>query len=107
MVASSSIPLFSHLSEMNDEEKYGIIARFIPCDRCSHCKGWHPYDTTNNDCHCGHDTFHHIDNGQDLDRRLKVALRLTELLEVKIYISRVAPYNAKTKALFFILYVFF
>jgi hypothetical protein len=82
------MPLFPHLAEMNDEEKYSIIARFIPCDRCSQCTGWHPYDSSNdssNDCQCGHDTFHHIDNGQDLDRRLKVALRLTELLEVNQY----------------------
>jgi hypothetical protein len=77
------MPLFPHLAEMNDEEKYSVIARFIPCDRCSQCKGWHPYDSSNEtNCQCGHDTFHHIDNGQDLDRRLKVALRLTELLEV-------------------------
>ncbi|KAI9265496.1 hypothetical protein EDC94DRAFT_517094 [Helicostylum pulchrum] len=67
---------------MSDEEKYAMIARFIPCDLCSTCKGWHPsYSETN--CQCGHDTFHHIDNGQDLDRRLKVASRLNELLEEK------------------------
>ncbi|KAI8355124.1 hypothetical protein EDC96DRAFT_446806 [Choanephora cucurbitarum] len=70
---------------MNDEEKYGIIARFIPCDLCSGCKGWHPYqnDNSQTDCQCGHDTFHHVNQGQDLNRRLKVALRLIELLEEK------------------------
>ncbi|KAI7890296.1 uncharacterized protein EV154DRAFT_422145 [Mucor mucedo] len=65
---------------MSDEEKYAMIARFIPCDLCS-CKGWHP--SYNNSCQCGHDTFHHVDNGQDLERRLKVASRLNELLEEK------------------------
>lgn len=84
MAASTSLPLFPQLAEMSDEEKYNIIARFIPCDTCSTCKGWHPsYNETN--CQCGHDTFHHIDNGQDLDRRLKVAIRLNELLEVRLY----------------------
>jgi hypothetical protein len=83
-MVSSSLPLFPQLAEMSDEEKYGIVARFIPCDLCSTCKGWHPYDNNQVNCQCGHDTFHHIDNGQDLDRRLKVALRLNELLEVII-----------------------
>ncbi|KAF1803299.1 hypothetical protein FB192DRAFT_1277095 [Mucor lusitanicus] len=68
---------------MSDEEKYGIVARFIPCDLCSTCKGWHPYESNQANCQCGHDTFHHIDNAQDLDRRLKVAFRLNELLEEK------------------------
>lgn len=81
MVASSP-PLFPQLEEMSEEEKYSIIARFIPCNVCSSCKGFHPYD--DKDCQCGHDTFHHVDNGQDLDRRLKVALRLNELLEVHL-----------------------
>ncbi|KAI8639369.1 hypothetical protein BD408DRAFT_271219 [Parasitella parasitica] len=81
-MVSSSLPLFPQLAEMSDEEKYGIIARFMPCDLCATCKGWHPFDNNQINCQCGHDTFHHIDNGQDLDRRLKVALRLNELLEV-------------------------
>ncbi|KAI8889730.1 hypothetical protein K501DRAFT_88409 [Backusella circina FSU 941] len=82
-MVASSLPLFPQLAEMSDEEKYAIIARFIPCDLCGTCKGWHPYAGDEGRCQCGHDTFHHIDNGQDLDRRLKVALRLIELLEVK------------------------
>ncbi|CEP08954.1 hypothetical protein [Parasitella parasitica] len=82
-MVSSSLPLFPQLAEMSDEEKYGIIARFMPCDLCATCKGWHPYDNNQINCQCGHDTFHHIDNGHDLDRRLKVALRLNELLEEK------------------------
>lgn len=86
MAATSSLPLFPQLAEMSDEEKYAMIARFIPCDLCSAtCKGWHPDDKSDQEqlsCQCGHDTFHHIDNGQDLDRRLKVAIRLNELLEV-------------------------
>lgn len=84
-MVSSSLPLFPQLAEMSDEEKYGIVARFIPCDLCSTCKGWHPYESNQANCQCGHDTFHHIDNAQDLDRRLKVAFRLNELLEVDIY----------------------
>ncbi|KAI7901745.1 uncharacterized protein BX663DRAFT_513906 [Cokeromyces recurvatus] len=83
MIASSTLPLFPQLAEMNDQEKYAIIARFIPCDLCPQCKGWHPYDNDTINCQCGHDTVHHIDNGQDLERRLKVALRLNELLEEK------------------------
>ncbi|KAI8380363.1 hypothetical protein BD560DRAFT_388042 [Blakeslea trispora] len=83
MVASSSLPLFPQLAEMNDEEKYGIIARFIPCDQCTNCKGWHPSDPQQTDCQCGHDTLHHIHQGHDLTRKLKVALRLLELLEEK------------------------
>ncbi|KAL7331648.1 histone acetyltransferase [Mucor circinelloides] len=82
-MVSSSLPLFPQLAEMSDEEKYGIVARFIPCDLCSTCKGWHPYESNQANCQCGHDTFHHIDNAQDLDRRLKVAFRLNELLEEK------------------------
>ncbi|CAO3645338.1 unnamed protein product [Mucor fragilis] len=82
-MVSSSLPLFPQLAEMSDEEKYGIVARFIPCDLCSTCKGWHPYESDQANCQCGHDTFHHIDNAQDLDRRLKVAFRLNELLEEK------------------------
>lgn len=84
MAASTSLPLFPQLAEMSDEEKYAIIARFIPCDLCSTCTGWHPASFDEANCHCGHDTYHHIDNGQDLDRRLKVAIRLNELLEVYI-----------------------
>lgn len=72
--------LFPQLEEMNDEEKYYLIAPFIPCDLCSTCNGFHLQEQDK--CQCGHDTFHHIDNGQDLDRRVKVALRLNELLEV-------------------------
>lgn len=83
MAASTSLPLFPQLAEMSDEEKYAIIARFIPCDLCSTCTGWHPASFDEANCHCGHDTYHHIDNGQDLDRRLKVAIRLNELLEEK------------------------
>lgn len=71
---------FSQLEEMSEEEKHNIIARFIPCDSCS-CNGFHPYNDKDG-CYCGHEAFHHIDKGQDLDRRLKVALRLNELLEV-------------------------
>ncbi|CAO3612373.1 unnamed protein product [Mucor hiemalis] len=68
MAASTSLPLFPQLAEMSDEEKYAIIARFIPCDLCSTCTGWHPaYNETN--CHCGHDTY--------------LAIRLNELLEEK------------------------
>jgi histone acetyltransferase len=80
MVASSSPPLFPQLEEMSDEEKYRVISRFIPCSSCS-CQGFQPQETSTY-CTCGHDTFAHVDNGQDLDRRLKVATRLNELLYV-------------------------
>ncbi|KAI8974695.1 hypothetical protein BDB01DRAFT_728668 [Pilobolus umbonatus] len=65
---------------MKEEEKQAIIARFLPCQECQ-CQGWHP--SSGNTCECGHTTYHHIDHGEDIDRRLRVALRLIELLEEK------------------------
>jgi hypothetical protein len=81
---ATSLPLFPQLAEMSDEQKYKLIARFIPCDQCSSCKGWHTDRNTKDICQCGHDILNHIDQGHDLQRRSKVALRLVELLEVNM-----------------------
>lgn len=81
---ATSSPLFPQLAEMSDEQKYKLIARFIPCDQCSSCKGWYTDINTKDICQCGHDILNHIDQGHDLQRRSKVALRLVELLEVNM-----------------------
>jgi histone acetyltransferase len=73
--------LFPQLAEITEEEKIKKIARHMPCDSCS-CQGWKPgYAFTS--CVCSHDAKNHLDNKEDWERRLKVALRLEELLKVQ------------------------
>ncbi|KAG0167970.1 histone acetyltransferase [Apophysomyces sp. BC1015] len=58
----------------------------MPCDHCSDCQGWRPPAeelAADLACACGHNVFQHVDHMEDLDRRLKVALRIGELLEEK------------------------
>ncbi|KAI8969225.1 hypothetical protein BDF20DRAFT_151378 [Mycotypha africana] len=91
--SSVSMPLFPQLAEMSEEDKLRLVARYLPCDVCptsssSACRGWRPKSDSSKvgrekGCRCGHDFEHHVDKGQDLNRRLKVALRLNELLEEK------------------------
>ncbi|KAG1054501.1 hypothetical protein G6F43_003486 [Rhizopus delemar] len=59
---ATSPSLFPQLQEMSNEQKHKLIARFMPCDLC---------------------LVYHVDQSQDLQRRLKIALRLAELLEEK------------------------
>lgn len=80
--------LFPQLALMSEEEKILKVARHLGCDECD-CQGWRP-DVTSvqfslDACMCGHDADHHVDKKQDFTRRLKVALRLDELLEVNIH----------------------
>ncbi|KAL9542591.1 hypothetical protein MBANPS3_008536 [Mucor bainieri] len=76
--------LFPQIASMNDSDKMLKLARHMPCDQCD-CQGWRPNFSMefSNDCLCGHDTEHHIDHKQDFVRRLKVALRIDELLQEK------------------------
>lgn len=78
--------LFPQLVHMSEGEKILKVAKHMPCDQCQDCQGWRPdlsvefspLDT----CICGHEPEHHVNNKQDFTRRLKVALRMDELLEV-------------------------
>ncbi|KAL0077240.1 hypothetical protein F4703DRAFT_1743196 [Phycomyces blakesleeanus] len=85
--AVSFAALFPQLDELTEEEKCKYIARHLPCDHCSDCHGWQPAQSSqvsfDNTCVCGHDIYTHVDNKQDMTRRLKVALRINELLEEK------------------------
>ncbi|KAF1796667.1 hypothetical protein FB192DRAFT_1291907 [Mucor lusitanicus] len=69
---------------MSDNDKMLKLARHMRCDQCD-CQGWRPNFSMefSNDCLCGHDTEHHVDHKQDFMRRLKVALRIDELLQEK------------------------
>lgn len=86
---SSDLPesldeLFPQLASMSDNDKMLKLARHMPCDQCD-CQGWRPNFSMefSNDCLCEHDTEHHVDHKQDFVRRLKVALRIDELLQEK------------------------
>src|SRR5271170_3973842 len=67
-----------------------LVARHSPClaDSCS-CSGWKPGTSRNTDCQrCGHDLEHHgmqevegLDE-EEKERRIKVASRIDELLNV-------------------------
>ncbi|KAF7730997.1 histone acetyltransferase [Apophysomyces ossiformis] len=87
MSASPSLSdSWAHLTEMSEEEKYKIVARHMPCDHCSDCQGWRPpIESEDGDsvCACGHTVSEHIDHMEDFDRRLKVGLRISELLQEK------------------------
>jgi histone acetyltransferase len=79
--------LFPQLVNMSESEKILKLARHMPCDHCQQdCQGWRPdlavEDFSLDACICGHDAEHHVDSKQDFVRRLKVALRIDELLEV-------------------------
>lgn len=85
---SSDLPeslddLFPQIASMSDNDKMLKLARHMRCDQCD-CQGWRPNFSMefSNDCLCGHDTEHHVDHKQDFMRRLKVALRIDELLQV-------------------------
>ena len=87
-IMSSDFPesldeLFPQIASMSESDKVLKLARHMPCDQCD-CQGWRPNFSMefSNDCFCGHDTEHHVDHKQDFVRRLKVALRIDELLEV-------------------------
>lgn len=78
--------LFPQLATMTENDKLLKLARHMPCDQCHDCQGWRPNfslefakDTS---CLCGHDADQHVDQKQDFIRRLKVAMRIDELLEV-------------------------
>lgn len=73
--------LFPQIDSMTEHEKLLKIARHLPCDVCS-CQGWRPFLSLT--CACGHEVEQHVDDKRDLTRRFKVALRIEELLEVKI-----------------------
>ncbi|OBZ89509.1 hypothetical protein A0J61_02433, partial [Choanephora cucurbitarum] len=75
--------LFPQLVSMTDADKILKLARHMPCDQCQDCQGWRPsfsldYSQT---CLCGHDANEHVGQKRDFTRRLKVALRIDELLE--------------------------
>ncbi|KAI8642348.1 hypothetical protein BD408DRAFT_416655 [Parasitella parasitica] len=76
--------LFPQITSMSDSEKLLKLARHMPCDQCD-CQGWRPNFSMefSYDCLCGHDTEQHVDRKQDFMRRLRVALRIDELLEEK------------------------
>lgn len=78
--------LFPQLANMSESEKILKLARHMPCDQCQDCQGWRPdlsvQDFSLDTCICGHEAEHHVDQKQDFVRRLKVALRIDELLEV-------------------------
>lgn len=79
--------LFPQLAVMTDTEKILKVARHMPCDHCQECQGWRPdlsVEFSIDTCICGHEPEHHIDRKQDFTRRLKVALRIDELLMVKL-----------------------
>ena len=79
--------LFPQFSTMSDQEKILKVARHMPCDQCHDCQGWRPdvsIEFSLVGCTCGHDAEHHVDQQQDFVRRLKVALRIDELLEVNV-----------------------
>lgn len=75
--------LFPQIANMSEGDKILKLARHMPCDQCD-CQGWRPGFSMefSIDCLCGHDTEHHVDHKQDFVRRLKVALRIDELLQV-------------------------
>lgn len=77
--------LFPQLARMSDSEKILKVARHMPCDQCQSCQGWRPglsVEFSLDTCICGHDADQHVAHKQDFVRRLKVALRIDELLEV-------------------------
>jgi histone acetyltransferase len=79
--------LFPQLATMSETDKILKLARHMACDQCSDCQGWRPnfsleFNQEDTSCLCGHDADQHIDDKQDFIRRLKVALRIDELLEV-------------------------
>lgn len=83
--------------DFTSEEKALLVARHLPCDQCS-CQGWRPsvlqstqqnkkeqqqLDSNNNSvCDCGHPANEHLDHWEDMDRRLKLALRIKDILKV-------------------------
>lgn len=78
--------LFPQLARLSEKEKVLKLARHMGCDHCSSCQGWRPgvsVEFSLDTCVCGHDADQHIGQKQDFIRRLKVALRIDELLEVK------------------------
>ncbi|KAG2234767.1 hypothetical protein INT48_000116 [Thamnidium elegans] len=78
--------LFPQLARMSDSEKILKVARHMPCDQCQSCQGWRPglsVEFSLDTCVCGHDADQHVAHKQDFVRRLKVALRIDELLEEK------------------------
>ncbi|KAI8970291.1 hypothetical protein BDF20DRAFT_115930 [Mycotypha africana] len=99
----SSSKLFPQLNSLTDVEKQIKVARHLQCDQCD-CIGWRSQTTApletegdkkNDDnnkntsqstttCYqCQHNLQNHLDKNHDFIRRLKVALRLDELLEEK------------------------
>jgi histone acetyltransferase len=88
---SSTLPesldeLFPQLATMTETDKVLKLARHMACDHCLDCQGWRPSFllefSQDTNCLCGHDADQHVDHKQDFIRRLKVALRIDELLEV-------------------------
>lgn len=72
-----------HLN-MTETEKIQLLAKHMSCDQCNDCQGWRSVDDLAQDtsCICGHDVDQHIDQKQDFERRLDVALKIDELLKV-------------------------
>lgn len=70
-------------------EKLIKIGRNMPCDQSScECLGWRPRPANTGAggradlCACGHKLSFHGGNQDDMDRRLRAAIRIDELLEV-------------------------
>ncbi|KAI9284135.1 hypothetical protein BC943DRAFT_381404 [Umbelopsis sp. AD052] len=92
MLASTSYPPASKApDQLTYQEQLLRIARHLPCDECSagDCTGWRPeissftVDNMGGQCACGHAISSHVDGEQDMERRLRVATRIDELLEEK------------------------
>lgn len=87
--------LFPQLANMSEGEKILKLARHMPCDQCQECQGWRPdlsVEFSLDTCICGHDPEHHVNDKQDFTRRLKVALRMDELLEVNVSTLHLNPH---------------
>lgn len=97
MLASTSYPPASKSpDQLTYQEQLLRIARHLPCDECSagDCTGWRPeissftLDNMGGQCACGHAIVSHVDGEQDMERRLRVATRIDELLEVYVNLYR-------------------
>ncbi|KAI8069549.1 hypothetical protein BC940DRAFT_296939 [Gongronella butleri] len=74
--------------DLTTEEKARLLAPYLPCDQCA-CEHWRAGvqgdDDDNDDtkCQCQHATTDHVDQWEDSERRLKLALRIRDIRKEK------------------------
>ncbi|KAI9250295.1 hypothetical protein BY458DRAFT_524688, partial [Sporodiniella umbellata] len=67
------------LNNLSDEQKYALVAKYMPCDKCE-CKGWIDQIEV---CSCGHSLMSHVDQKQEFEQQVHLALEIDLVLKEK------------------------